>query len=132
MSFRAPEGTLPKPPHGSPCNGCGRCCLESLCPLGEHLFEKQEGPCPALQPAGQGRWECGVIIQPGVFALVQTLRHGAKRMSAAAALLLGAGHGCDAIDNEPVNEAFEARQDAYVYANAEAAVEAQLMWVGAL
>jgi hypothetical protein len=37
-----------KPPHGSPCNGCGVCCMVTLCPLGQHIFGFELGRCPAL------------------------------------------------------------------------------------
>lgn len=38
-----------KPPLGAPCNGCGRCCQEELCHIGEMAFgDDMEAPCPAL------------------------------------------------------------------------------------
>lgn len=104
-----PMISLPKPPHGAPCNSCGLCCLTETCGIGQALFSQKEGPCPALQPAGRGVWECGLIANPIAYSFVRVLEHGADKMAGAAAFLLGAGHGCDAVfsDDEPINVEFE-------------------------
>jgi hypothetical protein len=114
MGFIAPGGSAAKkPPHGQPCNGCGLCCMGSLCPLAAWVFEgdrhggHHEGPCPALERNGAG-FACGLITNPATHALAHTLRAGgARRASEAAALLNGAGSGCDArINGEPGDQAF--------------------------
>lgn len=96
---------IDKPPHGQPCNGCGRCCIEMLCPLALALFgEPEYRQCPALEPDGE-RFACGLIKHPMVHALKQTLLHGADAMAKAAAHLVGSGRGCDAqLDGEPADE----------------------------
>jgi hypothetical protein len=42
-----------------------------------------------------GKSMCGLIASPELFAPVQTMIHGKDAMSAGAAVLVGAGHGCD-------------------------------------
>jgi hypothetical protein len=104
---------IEKPPHGQPCNGCGQCCMEELCPLGVGLFgEPWERRCPALEPDGE-RFACGLIMNPMVYAMRQTLMHGKEVMSRSAAHLVGAGRGCDAqLDGEVADEDFRARMRA--------------------
>jgi hypothetical protein len=100
---------LNKPPHGKPCNGCGQCCNEMLCPLGLALFGGPEyRSCPALEPDGD-RYVCGLIAHPIVYALRQTLLHGAETMALTAGHLIGAGRGCDALlHGEPADEVWRA------------------------
>lgn len=87
-----------KPPHGEPCTRCGLCCFITLCDLGREVFRREEGPCPALVFDQDGASSCRLIAEP-------TLR---DRMRAAAAVVVGAGLGCDSrINGEPVNHAFE-------------------------
>ncbi len=81
-----------KPPYGAPCNNCGGCCRDALCPLAQVLFGSRSGPCPALTDAG-----CGVVIDPVRYAPVQCAINTAKTMSEGAALRIGAGVGCDAV-----------------------------------
>lgn len=95
-----------KPPHGSPCNRCGMCCMTSLCQLGQHIFrrERQPGPCPGLVPDGEGEYACDVVRNPQAYAQrlsssikVHALREAAKR-------IIYADDGCDArFNGEPVN-----------------------------
>lgn len=89
--------TLRKPPHGQPCNSCGTCCRIALCPLATHLFDRIAGPCPAIERDGQQQ-VCGLVRNPGNYAVSLTMIHGRTKMSAAAALLIGAGVGCDALE----------------------------------
>lgn len=98
---------LNKPPHGSPCNGCGACCADQRCPLGKIVF----GPgrrCPALEvklPA----FTCGLVENPQQYAPDVVAAHGKSVASKAAAYLIGAGLGCDALDRgERPNEAWRA------------------------
>jgi hypothetical protein len=87
-----------KPAFGSPCNGCGRCCEEELCSVAEGVFEQRRGPCPALLlDVVTKRSLCGLMIHPEMFAPEATDRYGRKDMGQAVALLVGVGHGCDAI-----------------------------------
>jgi len=106
-----------KPPYGQPCNNCGQCCREVLCPLAMLLFRPSKfytapstnswrGPCPALDAENQ----CGAIKNPQAFSPVRTAVMGKEAMAAAAAQLVGAGKGCDAqVDGEPDDPAFRAR-----------------------
>lgn len=95
-----------KPPHGSPCNNCGWCCMECLCVLGKHVFKKEDGPCPALERQN-GTWGCALVSRPRDFSPVKAAAHGAEEMSKAASVLIGAGIGCDAqADGEPPNLVF--------------------------
>jgi hypothetical protein len=100
---------IDKAPHGQPCNGCGQCCMDELCPLAAGLFgEPWERQCPALEPDGE-RFTCGLIKNPMAYALRQTLLHGAETMAKAASYLIGAGRGCDAqLEGEPADEAWRA------------------------
>lgn len=101
---------IQKPPHGDPCNNCGQCCQAVLCPLAQRFFGgPEERSCPALEQEVSGRFTCGLIAHPMVYAIRLTLLHGADRMAAAAAFLVGAGHGCDAqLEGERANEQFRA------------------------
>lgn len=95
--------TTTKPPYGAPCNGCGQCCREQLCPLGARMFGTWNGPCPAFI-GGDGSGFCGLVATPREFAPVRTARYGVEVMSRAALHLIGAGLGCDARkDDEPDN-----------------------------
>lgn len=89
-----------KPKHGQPCNGCGLCCMASLCPLGQHVFERPElpGPCPALE-FKNGKSECGIV------SLMTKIGH--QDMADAAMLVIGADTGCDArFNGEPPDYSF--------------------------
>ena len=80
-----------KPAFGSPCNNCGVCCRLHLCPIAETLFQRHTGPCPALIE-GKG---CGLMIEPDRWSPIRAALHGSGKLSQAAALILGAGAGCD-------------------------------------
>lgn len=111
---------IAKPPFGSPCNGCGGCCQQSLCPISEAFFGQEDGPCPALEPTA-GAYRCGLMASPHAYAPVQTARHGAAAMAAAVALWVGAGMGCDAQEaGEIVDPAVKSAMRARCEANAEA------------
>jgi hypothetical protein len=102
--------SLPKPPHGQPCNSCGKCCSDELCPLAMRLFGRPfQRRCPALEPDGD-RLVCGLIAHPMAYAMARTLANGVENMRKAACHLVGAGRGCDAqLATEPADEAFRAR-----------------------
>lgn len=97
-----------KPPHGSPCNRCGACCYATLCPLGQRVFIREIGPCPALSIMTDGTSSCGLVENPERFYPLAVLRAGSvEEAGRCAALLVGSGTGCDArIDGEPKNEQF--------------------------
>ncbi len=88
--------TPAKPKYGSPCNSCGQCCQSSLCPLGQHVLGPVDAPCPALRAQGEG-FGCGLVAAPRLYDPVRTAIYGARRMREAAAFLIGAGRGCDAV-----------------------------------
>lgn len=103
-----------KPPYGSPCNGCGVCCEEELCPIAHRIFGRWEGPCEILEDAGDGRRVCGLLAHPErhVPALVELV--GAEIMRETTEALLGVGVGCDAqMEGEPADPAYEARMKAF-------------------
>lgn len=107
-----PAGALDrKPKHGQPCNSCGLCCQAMLCPLAQHLFQRDPapGPCPALLRKGDGTSGCGVAADPSHYAPFKTALHGLETMRAFALLLIGANTGCDArFNGEPADQAFYA------------------------
>lgn len=110
--------TLPKSPHGTPCNSCGRCCLIEICPIGEKLFGTHQGPCPAIEPSENGRLECGVMRNPTRYAPARAAVRGDYALRQAALLLLGVGRGCDyQADGEPRHPTFIASWAAHVRAN---------------
>lgn len=86
---------LPKPAHGGKCNGCGRCCVDQRCPLAVAVFGKG-GSCPALEvrfPA----FVCGLVENPQRYAPSIVQDFGQETASRSAAILVGAGIGCDAL-----------------------------------
>ena len=87
---------IAKPAYGSPCNGCGQCCRDQVCPLGARVFGTSDGPCKAIKHTEDGRVTCGLVMAPRKFVPVLTAIHGAQTMALGAAVLIGAGHGCDA------------------------------------
>ena len=101
--FVAPRGQLEKkPPHGQPCTRCGLCCVASICPLGQTIFRRADGPCPALGYDAEGKSLCGVVDNPMAFAMTVTLRNGVEATREAAKHLIGSATGCDArVNGEP-------------------------------
>lgn len=90
--------TVPKPSYGQPCNGCGACCRWTLCPLAEHVYGKDPGPCPALVSEDGGEtFGCGLILDPLRFAPARS-EFPAQALTDGAQALTGAGMGCDAAD----------------------------------
>jgi len=100
-----------KPLHGKPCNGCGVCCMVTVCELGQHVFGiGVPGPCPGLAWR-DGSAVCSVADEP--------LRHvgrknGERDEIAALRLyalhLIGAGDGCDCrINGEQPDAEFNRR-----------------------
>ncbi len=56
-----------KPQLGAPCNGCGVCCLAEPCPVGQVMFLRRSGPCPAVAwQTNTNRYQCGMVIAPSL------------------------------------------------------------------
>lgn len=52
-----------KPVHGAPCNGCGYCCQEEICEIGQQAFPDAMAPCPAIVINKElARVECKLVI----------------------------------------------------------------------
>lgn len=85
---------IEKPARQMPCNGCGLCCEEEVCQIGQLIFAPAdddrwiEGPCPALV-FRRGRFWCGLVLEEAS-APVEKL----------VARVLGIGMGCCAGDTE--------------------------------
>lgn len=86
----------PKPALGTPCNGCGVCCLAEPCPLGQVISRKRSGACDALRwDAAQTLYRCGVLSDTeGV--LGPRWRWAAPLLRRLAVRWIAAGVGCDA------------------------------------
>jgi hypothetical protein len=118
-----------KPPHGAPCNRCGLCCIATLCSLGKHVFQQEDGPCPALLHDEQMRSSCGLVEAPQVFSMTTVIEHGEKNASEAAGFLIGAGYGCDSrINGEPTNRDFNKRLEQWDIDNKGAVEAARKLW----
>ncbi|WKB53326.1 hypothetical protein [Eleftheria terrae] len=84
-----------KPAEGQACNGCGVCCADEPCPLGQLLGTHRRGGCRALAwNEAQGRYRCGAITEPATH-LPKALRWAAPALSLVARRLVAAGKGCD-------------------------------------
>ena len=93
MTVRLPD--IQKAQYGHPCNGCGLCCLESVCDIGQFVFLRKQGPCPALEVADD-RYQCGLVANPARYASQTALAEsGAERLANDARLLTATGAGCD-------------------------------------
>jgi hypothetical protein len=79
-----------KPAFGTPCNGCGLCCLSAPCPLGMVLSRRRRGACSALRwDEAQRRYLCGALSEPATVL-------GARWLAPLARRWIAAGIGCDA------------------------------------
>jgi hypothetical protein len=127
--FIAPRDLLDtKPPHGAPCNRCGLCCMATLCPLAQHVFGHEQGPCPALSFNPEGS-VCGLVDDPMRFARTITTKNGTGKTSAAAAHLIGSGTGCDArFNGEPPDLDFYAKLSAWDDAHVAETAAAKKIW----
>lgn len=99
--------SLEKPAFGSPCNGCGLCCIEQVCALGVELGDDQN--CKALMPVGDGSYRCSLVEDPYRFLQPERLLtwrkidalsegKGEQALKGMYADMLGAGRGCDSDD----------------------------------
>ena len=85
-----------KPAEGTPCNGCGLCCLAEPCPLGVVVSRRRTGACVALRWSDTDqRYWCGMVADS---AGVTGLTHpwAVRAMSALARRWIASGVGCDA------------------------------------
>ena len=86
-----------KPKHGTPCNSCGWCCMVTRCILAQHVFNLSEfGPCPALTQTSATTYGCGLVVDPRKYVPARAASKGVAALRQAAAVLIGAGNGCDA------------------------------------
>ena len=85
-----------KPPEGTPCNGCGLCCLLEPCPLGMLVSRRRSGTCVALRWSDvDQRYFCGILSDPcGVTGLTQPW--ALRGLAALSRRWIAAGVGCDA------------------------------------
>jgi hypothetical protein len=86
----------PKPALGTPCNGCGVCCLLEPCPVGVLVSRRRTGACKALLWSdAEGRYRCGMVSTPGRF-LPWSWRWPDALVARWSRRLISAGSGCDA------------------------------------
>ena len=85
-----------KPPVGSPCNGCGLCCLAEPCPLGMLYSRRTTGPCMKLRwDDGAARYVCGAL-QDAEHAVQRRSNGFTRAWRALVRRWIAAGMGCDA------------------------------------
>jgi len=86
----------PKPAWGTPCNGCGQCCLVEPCPLGMLVSRRRRGACDALRWSEvDRRYLCGLVAAPAA-VLGRRWRWAAPLVARLARRWISAGSGCDA------------------------------------
>jgi hypothetical protein len=87
-----PPRVLTKPAEGAPCNGCGQCCSEEVCPIGEEVLgEGVQPPCPFLKWHTARFW-CELLVGE---AHLHAIGAVPDRVLAQA---IGAGVGCTSPD----------------------------------
>lgn len=127
----------PKPNHGQPCNRCGECCRNNICPVGAAVLGLPRPdrhaisgtPCPILEALPDGATTCGLVAHPEQFRPVQTAFYGAAAMRAAALELIGVNGSCDALRaGEPFDPAVSARNKAWVASRPVEARISRKLW----
>ena len=84
-----------KPPVGQACNGCGVCCADEPCPLGQLASRRRRGRCAALAwDEARSLYRCGLLTQPARH-LPGPLRGLAPWLTRWARRWIAAGRGCD-------------------------------------
>lgn len=85
---------MEKPRLGSPCNGCGMCCIVESCPLSVEHFGKLDA-CPALEKHGD-RYACGLVTNASAY--LGSPEFGDAYIGRLVGDALGIGRGCDSDD----------------------------------
>jgi hypothetical protein len=117
--------------HTSPCNGCGVCCMVTLCPLGQHIFGFELGRCPALTKRDDATYVCGLVLDPAKYAPTRAVTKGVAALRRAALLLIGSGDGCDArLNGEPRNAPYEEALVRKCVRHAKQSRRAKRLWGG--
>lgn len=104
MATTIPILSIAKPAYGERCNGCGHCCVNEVCMLGQELGDSEV--CRALISNTDGTFACGLVSDPyryvpeertRTWRMIDELQAGAGEAAFKAyhAQMLGAGHGCD-------------------------------------
>lgn len=101
-----------KPKFGERCNHCGYCCSTEPCQISKEFLGCAEGPCIALETV-DGQSSCGMIINPLGYIFKAAHPHDDlaspqhdnlveenRRIGERVAQVIGAGRGCDSIDDE--------------------------------
>ena len=126
------EARKRKPKHGTPCNGCGWCCMVRRCELAQHVFSLGElGPCPALTQTSSTTYGCGLMLDPRKYVPARAVSKGVAALRQAAAFLIGAGNGCDAgLTGEWRDKAYDAALEARGRSaeNVKARRRAKVLW----
>lgn len=86
----------PKPKYTAPCNHCGRCCTEALCPAAELAFPGETAPCRAMTLA-DGKILCGLVEMERL-----------AWMDGMVSRALGIGCGCSMPDDDTTADEIEA------------------------
>lgn len=73
-----------KPAFEAPCNRCGVCCANALCPAGEIAFPGAVAPCPGLKIAPCGTQTYCQLVAIEIFAGMEPILQRS----------LGIGEGC--------------------------------------
>ena len=93
-----PFQAIAKPKLRAPCNGCGLCCISSLCEIAEALLPGAQAPCPALE-AENGRFWCGLVRHPSKHLGIRW--NGDSILSPLIAKGIALGQGCGMEDESP-------------------------------
>ena len=107
-----PPGAPRKPDYGAPCNGCGVCCIRSVCGTGRMILKLDERPaCLAPRCCGYGRigGMSRLMYDPARFAPTRVRMHGATKLKEAAKWLIGSGIGYLNVFKEKLRPALKYR-----------------------
>jgi hypothetical protein len=71
--------------------------MVTRCELAQHVFSLGEfGRCPALTQTSATTYGCGLVLDPRKYVPARAASKGVAALRRAAAVLIGAGNGCDA------------------------------------
>ena len=70
-------------PGRKPCEHCGLCCTEEVCPVGEIFMRTVVPPCPAQAKDKDGKFWCGLIVCPetAMFAEREYAKYWSRKIS---------------------------------------------------